>query len=197
MRTKNKLVCGIGVNDYEGPISVNGKHIKSYAIWTAMLQRCYSEKFQASCPTYIGCTVADEWKRFTAFKSWFNENYIDGYALDKDIKCRGNKLYSADNCFFVTRELNNLLTHKQSSQGKWPTGVDFQKREGKYRAKIKIKGKQKHLGLFGTPEEAEKAYLFAKGNEIIRQAMLPTTPDKLRSPLIKWGNKMLLGGSRI
>lgn len=41
-------------------------------------------------------------------------------------------------------------------------GVDFQKREGKWRARIKAYGKPILLGMYETKEEARDAYLLAK-----------------------------------
>ena len=37
-------------------------------------------------------------------------------------------------------------------------GVDFRKEGGKWRAKIRINNKEKHLGMFDSPEEAHEAY---------------------------------------
>lgn len=193
MNKKNKLVQGVGINDYEGSISVNGRIIKSYQAWKDMLKRCYSEKYQIKKPTYIGCTVADEWLYFSNFKKWFDENYVDGYQLDKDLKYLGNKVYSKEACFFVTRELNSLFTNNRRNKGECQTGVSFHKCKGRYRSTVRVKGRSKWLGLFSTSDEAEKVYLTAKGNEVIRQAMLPTTPDGLRESLIKRGNRMLIG----
>ena len=41
-------------------------------------------------------------------------------------------------------------------------GVSLHKTSGKYRASIKLNGKQTHLGLFDNVEDAEKAYLSKK-----------------------------------
>lgn len=57
-------------------------------------------------PTYEGCTVCDEWLYFSNFKKWFDENYIEGFQLDKDIIIRGNKVYSPQTCCFVPKEIN-------------------------------------------------------------------------------------------
>lgn len=42
MKNKNKLVCGIGVNDSVEPVTIEGNSIKSYQHWRGMLERCYS-----------------------------------------------------------------------------------------------------------------------------------------------------------
>jgi group I intron endonuclease len=43
-------------------------------------------------------------------------------------------------------------------------GYDFDKRTGKYKARIIINKKRKHLGYYNTPEEARTAYLKAANN---------------------------------
>lgn len=37
-------------------------------------------------------------------------------------------------------------------------GVDFMKSKGKFRARIRVRGKDIHLGLFSSAEEAKRAY---------------------------------------
>ena len=126
MRT-NKLVCGVGVNDYDGPVTENGKPIKAYDTWHSMLRRCYCIKALGRNPTYIGCSVCEEWLSFSNFKTWYDENYKDGFHLDKDILVEGNKIYSSDTCRFVPQYLNKLLTDSGNARGNLPTGVVEQK----------------------------------------------------------------------
>lgn len=38
------LVYGVGVNNYAGHISVNGKHNYDYTCWKGVLRRCYSDE---------------------------------------------------------------------------------------------------------------------------------------------------------
>lgn len=123
MRKKNKLVYGIGVNDFEGNVYENGKPIKSYSTWKHMLERCYSEKLHSRNPTYIGCSVCDEWQSFSNFKKWFDGNYVEEFHLDKDIILEGNKIYSPEFCRFVPQYLNKLLTDSRNARGDLPLGV--------------------------------------------------------------------------
>ena len=64
---------------------------KAFCFWTGMLERCYSQKLKQKHPTYIGCTCCSEWKYYSNFKKWFNENYYEfenckyEMNLDKDI----------------------------------------------------------------------------------------------------------------
>ena len=67
---------------------------KAYVAWRAMLERCYSAKYQEKRPTYKGCKVCDEWHNFQVFGLWYMENYKHGCCVDKDLKFVGNKLYS-------------------------------------------------------------------------------------------------------
>ena len=81
-----------------------GKSVKSYVIWQSMIGRCYDESIQDKNPTYKGCAVCDTWHNYQNFAEWFNENYIDGYELDKDIKIKGNRVYSPEACMLVPKQ---------------------------------------------------------------------------------------------
>ena len=52
-----------------------------------------------------------------------------------------------------------LATRKENERNKVKKGYRFE--AGKWRAKIKVNGKQKHLGMFDTEDEAHLAYLTA------------------------------------
>ena len=84
-----------------------------------------------------------------------------GKQIDKDIFGDGN-LYSPETCCFVEPWLNLLFTNKRRDIGKYPTGVHYHKQHKKFAAVISINGSLKHLGLFGTPKEAEATYLAAR-----------------------------------
>ena len=126
MKTQ-QLVYGMGVNDLDEPVYINGKQLKFYGTWTQMLQRCFSGKSQAKYPTYIGCTVSKEWLSLSAFKVWFNANYRENAELDKDILVKGNKVYSPETCRFVPHYVNSLLTDDGAARGELPLGVRARK----------------------------------------------------------------------
>ena len=95
---------------------VKNKISRSYRVWVDMMARCYSEYYKTNYPTYSECKVFDGWKNYQVFANWFEENYIEGYQLDKDIKISGNKYYSPDTCIFVSK-IDNIVaatakTHK-------------------------------------------------------------------------------------
>ena len=39
-----KLLYGVGLNDYDGIVNINGKISKFYKVWQSMLSRCYDFK---------------------------------------------------------------------------------------------------------------------------------------------------------
>ena len=105
----NPSVCDVGYLGYgEHKTRIGKKHSSAYSVWHDMLHRCYDEKRQEIQPTYVGCLVHPDWHNFQVFAKWFYENYIDGYHLDKDIKFKGNKIYSAENCVFVSPAENTV-----------------------------------------------------------------------------------------
>lgn len=99
----------LGVGTYKAHL--NGIATKHYMVWSNMLERCYDSNCWSRNPTYKGCTVVEEWHNFQNFAKWFEENYIEGYHLDKDIKVKGNKVYGPDTCMFVSKEDNAEKAH--------------------------------------------------------------------------------------
>ena len=79
-------------------------------------------------------------------------------CLDKDILCKGNKIYSRDTCIFVPQRINLLFTKCDKARGKDPIGVD-QLPSGNYRVRCNdINGKRINLGTYLNKEEAFKVY---------------------------------------
>lgn len=157
-REKQKeLVYGVGINDL-----LYTRGTPSYQAWTSMLKRCYSNKYQNKKSTYMGCTVCDEWLLFSNFKKWFdspNNNYQQGFQLDKDILVKGNKIYSPHTCCIVPASINTLFTNRKKNRGVYPIGV-IKKNNGKYVARAC--GVKRHIGVYETIQEAFYAYKNAK-----------------------------------
>ncbi len=154
----HKCVYGIGyfgVGKYSGVA-----HPKTYRTWKNMLTRCYYEKYQENQPTYTECLVNEKWHNFQVFAQWYEENYKEGFALDKDILIKGNKIYSPEKCCFIPQQINTLFTKRQNNRGNFPIGVS--KVRSKFRAYLSIGGKRAHIGYFNTPEEAFQAHKTAK-----------------------------------
>jgi len=165
MSFNRSLILGVGVNDWAGNVNVGGKPIKEYYLWRGMLTRCFSGEYKQNYPTYEGVTCSKEWLSMTTFiedVSQMRGFGLSGWALDKDILQKGNKLYSKDTCCFVPAEVNNLLIKSDNSRGEYPVGVYFHKASGKFVARLRVNGKTKFLGRFNTPEEAFQVYKLAK-----------------------------------
>ena len=145
----------LGIGKYK--CIVNTRITKVYNTWKGILERCYDEKYQEKRPTYKGCTVDECWHNFQNFAKWYEEKYITGYQLDKDILIKDNKIYSPETCCFVSQEINKLFIKSNASRGKYPIGVN-KHISGKFQSQLN----KKHLGTFDTPEEAFQAYKIAK-----------------------------------
>lgn len=157
-----KPIYGVGINDID---LAHGT--KCYKHWVGVLQRCYSDIWHSKYPTYKDCTICDEWKFLSNFKKWFDENYKEGYHLDKDILVKGNKVYSPSTCAFIPPRINLLHGRSQASRGEFPVGVH--KRGNRYVASVTLGDSHiKSLGYFITPIDAFRAYKEAK-QKIIKE----------------------------
>ena len=155
-----KLVYGIGISDIQS--TYDGIVLKSYHKWIGMLGRCYYKSTFISHPSYIVCSVCDAWKVYSNFKKWFDEHYIDGYELDKDILIDGNKVYSPETCCFVPRYINLLFGDHEKGRGNYLIGVSFDKSRNLYQAKLSMYSKCYNLGRFNNEIDAHNAWLKAK-----------------------------------
>ena len=164
MRKKSKLVYGVGINDSETPVYkyVNGKKVicPFYERWKGMLKRCYSEKYQEKQPTYIGCSVCEEWLTFSNFRDWMQSQDWECKDLDKDLLIEGNKVYSPHNCIFVSHKINSFTTDRASSRGDCLIGVHWHNRDGKFQSRCNnpFTGKYEYLGDFTSELAAHKAW---------------------------------------
>jgi hypothetical protein len=189
-----KLVCGVGINDASHKIEtkVGGKRVicPFYKAWKNMLERCYSPKLQAKRPTYAGCHVDPRWHRLSAFRSWMLEQDWHGNQIDKDLLFPGNKVYGPDTCVFVSSQINNLLTDHGAARGGFPLGVCLDAKRGKFRARVCISGRRKHLGLYTEALQAHHAYQLAKAKAISDAAETCTDP-RVRSALLARSDQLL------
>lgn len=155
-----KLVCGVGV--FDAPYAKTRDELtrKAYRDWNNMLQRCYGKSNFPSKPAYKECVVCEEWHSFLKFREWFDENYIEGYFLDKDVLIKGNKIYSPNTCCYIPSFINTLLLNCRSARGKYPIGV--QKHKYGFCAKLYKQGEQHYIGFYKNEEDAFLAYKKAK-----------------------------------
>lgn len=162
----------VGVGPYK--VTRGTTDFAVYKIWSAMLQRCYDKDTQEKVnPTYSGCSVAEDWH---CYQNYARDYYAlmgdnKGWHIDKDIIYRGNKVYARENCCAVPPELNMLLCGGNSSRGKFPIGVSWNKRRQMFRAySWGGIGKQIHLGYYNNVYAAFDAYKSFKESFIKQQA---------------------------
>lgn len=167
-----RLVSGVGINDYNGIISDDGKELKSYQTWRNMIARCYCKNTRGRYKTYEDCEVCEEWKHFSNFKEWFDRNYIAGYDLDKDLLHQDSKIYSPETCIFIPHKINTLFRDIGKKKNCSKTGVSFSRKSNKkiFRASAIIEGVNRTIGLYKTEDEAHSAYLEMKYKEVKRVA---------------------------
>lgn len=163
--------------------SINGKNTKYYEIWNKMLARCYAPEAIKRNPTYKDCIVHESWHNFQNFAEWVENNFykIEGeqISLDKDILCKGNKIYSPNTCIFVPQRINNLFTKCDKCRGDLPIGVTEYKHG--YGVSVSCNNKQLALGTFNTPH---KAFLMYKLNkELVIQGIANEYKDKIPTKL--------------
>lgn len=119
-------VLGIGIVGTQEEVSKT----VAYKYWAGMITRCYSEDYHKTRETYRGCSVAKEWHYFPNFRKWFNDNYVDGYHLDKDLLNQGNKVYSPETCCFIPPEVNSYIVERGSIRDGCEMGVSKRRKKG-------------------------------------------------------------------
>jgi hypothetical protein len=190
----DKTVCGVGyIGEGRYVAKINGKHTPQYEKWASMMKRCYSEKLHNNQPTYLICTVAEEWHNFQTFAAWHDENYYEAgegrMCLDKDILVKGNKIYSPETCIFVHERINNLFIKRKGERGKFPIGVSWNNWHEKFIVQCNdVDGYASKLGYYGTTDEAFQAYKTFK-EKVIKQVAedyKEKIPNKLYEALMKY-----------
>lgn len=175
----HKSVFGIGcVGNGRYKAKINNELTKSYQTWYDMLRRCYSPVSLQKRPTYKGCSVHGIWLNYQVFAEWFENNYIEGWCLDKDVLFKGNKIYSPTRCCFIPNEINVLFNKSLKTRGNSCIGVFYNKTTDNFRAAISKNGKRHCLGIHTTKQNAFNAYKSAKEKHIKKVA------DKYREVLI-------------
>lgn len=197
---QRKLVYGFGINDADYTVKVQetvgyvgGRQIQKmvwrcpfYDRWCNMLRRCYSKSFKSKVKTYQQCSVCENWRYFSNFKAWMEQQDWQGKELDKDILFPGNKIYSPETCCFIEKEVNSLVVESVKTLGNFLSGVYFNKKRSKFYAQCcnKLGDGKSYLGSFDTELEAHIAWLNKK-IEMVEDMRPKITNDEVYKALIK------------
>jgi hypothetical protein len=195
-----KLLYGFGINDANYVVQVKetigyveGERRQRsiwrchfYQKWVSMLERCYSKKYQERSPTYIGCTVCEDWLTFSNFKVWMEKQDWEDKQLDKDILFPGNKEYGPETCVFVSQQVNSFVIDRAPGRGNWPTGVSWNKAMQKFKASCcnPFTRKQEHLGYFARPDEAHQVWLTRK-RELVKMLAEEQSDSRVSKALLE------------
>lgn len=175
------LIYGVGINDLGRTITkkVGGKRVGCpiYKTWHHMLERCYSDKWLAKYPAYIGWSVHADWLKFSSFEEWMLTKDWKGKQLDKDFLSKDVKMYSPDTCIFIGQGLNKFLTDRARARGDWPLGV-VKHKDGGFVASCwnPFVGKKEYLGIFKNPQEAHLVWKAKKHEHALTYADQQTDP---------------------
>ena len=164
-RNDRRLVYGLGNTDIT-TVTEDGKYIRSYLIWAAIIQRCVDPKYHAKEPTYIGTTICDEWKNYSAFKAWYDIHFQEEMQIDADLFKKGGKIYSPETCCFLPRQINTALITKSLHNKSGYAGVTWSKQNKKWQTHTRTINGNGHIGFFDDIKLASAAYIEAKQNHI-------------------------------
>lgn len=164
----------------------NNNLTNQYKTWVSMIRRCYSEVELNKEPSYIGCSICEEWLNYQNFAQWYDENYyeIDNEVMeiDKDIIYKGNKLYSPNTCIFVPSRINCLFTKTNAKRGDYPIGVKYHKRDNVFESCcsniVNNKKKTIYIGRFNNPIDA-----FYKGYKPFKESYIKEVAEEYKDKI--------------
>lgn len=189
------LIYGVGVyRDGKYKATNKRKITRCYSVWRSMIQRCYDENYQKKdrSKCYVGCSVSSEWHEFQNFAEWYHNNHPDdglNYHLDKDLKVKGNRVYSSETCLIVPSHVNAFILDSKAIMGELPIGVHYKKSLGKYISQCKdpIRKKKIHIGVYLDPIEAHMAWR-KKKSEFAKELADAQKDDRVRDALINYAH---------
>lgn len=197
---KKGIIENWGINDSEYPVTTyaNGKLIwicKIYEDWKSMIVRTRNHKFLEKNPTYVGCSVCEEWKYFSNFRKWVleeqpNKNW-ENCMLDKDILSNVSKMYSPSTCAYVLEKTNQFFKDSAKIRGKYLIGVSKKDKATKFLAKCRNPFARGEFfsAYYDTEIEAHNAWMRAKHLYATELAKLEPDPRVQQVLNAKWSMK--------
>jgi len=143
-------------------------HTRAGVLWEGIESRCKRHvKYLESGNLFESFDAFVEWSLCS--RGYLEKNANGRYwEIDKDILVEGNRDYSVSTCAYVPKYINNLLLSADDVRGDYPLGVHLHRQTGKFRAKCKgLDGKNCHIGLYQTAEDAHNAWQRYKSGVII------------------------------
>lgn len=198
------LLCGFGINDADhmitkriktGEYYSNGREVYKttwdcpyYLKWKNMIQRVYQPYSLKKQPSYIGCSVAEEFRRLSDFITWVDEQPErdwENLCLDKDLLFPHNSVYSPKTCIFVSNTVNTFVTGCGRGRGELMLGVTRNNSKvNPFRAKCSdpFKKRSRHAGVHSSELLAHLAWKERKHKYSCELAEIQSDP-RLREAL--------------
>lgn len=156
-------------NDSNYPVT---RHVNKKKVWTCPIYSLWYDMWARvsdpiQYPSYLGCSVSEDWRYFSNFISWVKSQDWEGKFLDKDLLVENNKVYSANHCCFVSREVNNFLV-KPKERKDLPLGVCLLKgqRKNAYLSQCGMGHSKKFSKSFPSATSAHRGWQIAKLNRL-------------------------------
>jgi hypothetical protein len=147
------------------------KDKKCWMTWHDMLRRKYDPSPRDG--QYArSVEICEEWENLSAFQKWFNDNYIDGFVLDKDLL--SGTLYSEDTCLYIPSSVNTMLSIRKMSSDVDPSRpVGVYKSKSKRLYNVKWTTKESHISVDALMGEryAVEVYLDMKCSAVYKEFM--------------------------
>lgn len=178
-------------NSGRHPTRINNKKLKACQLWENLKQRsCEMGKdyLTSRQKSYAGSTCCDEWKDYSVFYEWFEEQkasgrFQEGWELDKEVLKSGNKHYCPEYCCFIPKALNCILTAPKGNTTGF-RGVGRHSDRDCYFVTVHVGDNRiKTKSGFKTPEEAFEFYVEQKKQYIL--SVLDNYRDVLQEDVIK------------
>jgi hypothetical protein len=128
---------------------------KIYRVWQDMIQRCHNPN-DTGYHNWggRGISVCDEWRKPEPFLEWAKDKWSEELEIDR-IDNDGD--YEPSNCRFISKSANNLNRRTRSDNTSGYQGVCWIEKRKKWRSRITINGKDKHLGFYDDLLDAVEA----------------------------------------
>ena len=79
-------------------------------------RRCYNKKALVKRPNYKNVQICEEWMLFSNFKAWMVKQDWEGKILDRDLKVKGNNVYSPETCIFIDNQIKTFIREGHRSK---------------------------------------------------------------------------------
>ena len=150
-----------------------------YMRWSSMWYRVDSRK-----SSYEEVNIHDSWVLYSNFKVWWEEHYVEGYHLDKDLLSKdGESEYGPDTCCFLPSHLNTTLSGMRYTDrltGTVPT------KNGTY-ATV---SQSEHYGTYKSELDAHLVWIGVKRAKILHVASMYELPERSKMGIIALTLKM-------